>query len=65
MPDTKPDDSADALAKVLASHAALLWGEHKAADLQESLTQAARMILDIGQRPPAPDTEPACHPAAE
>ncbi len=65
MPATNPDSSAEDLAQVLAAHAALLWGQQKAADMGQSLTQAARMLLDIGQHPPAPDTEPACYPAAE
>jgi hypothetical protein len=65
MPDTKPDGSTEALAQVLAGHAALLWGDEKAANLQESLTQTARMLLDIGRRPPGSDTEPGCYPASQ
>ena len=42
MPDMNPDTSAEALAQVLAGHAALLWGAPRAADLQDSLTQAAQ-----------------------
>jgi hypothetical protein len=65
MPDTKPDGSTEALAQVLAGHAALLWGDEKAANLQEAMTQTARMLLDIGRRPPGSDTEPGCYPASQ
>jgi hypothetical protein len=65
MPDMKSDASAEALTQVLAGHAALLWGAEKAANLQESLTQTARMLLDIRQQLPGSDTEPGCYPAAQ
>ena len=65
MPDMKPDTSAEALAQVLAGHAALLWGAPKAAELQDSLTRTARMLLDIRQQLPGSYTEPGCYPAAQ
>ena len=65
MPNVTPDSSAEALTQVLAGHAALLWGGEKAASLQEAMTQTARMLLDIGRRPPGSDTEPGCYPASQ
>ena len=65
MPDMKPDTSAEALAQVLAGHAALLWDAPKAEALQDSLAQTARTLLEIRLRLPGSDTEPGCYPAAE
>ena len=61
----KPDTSAEALAQVLADHAALLWGAPRAGGLQDSLTQAAQTLMDVRQQLPDSDTEPGCYPAAE
>ena len=65
VPDMNPDTSAEALAQVLAGHAALLWGATRAADLQDSLTQAAQTLMDVRQQLPDSDTEPGCYPAAQ
>ena len=65
MPEMKSDTSAEALAQVLAGHAALMWGAPRAADLQDSLTQAAQTLMDVRQQLPDSDTEPGCYPAAQ
>ena len=65
MPDMKPDTPAEALAQVLVGRAALLWRAPRAADLQDSLTQAAQTLMDVRQQLPDSDTEPGCYPAAE
>ena len=65
VPDMKSDTPVEALAQVLAGHAALLWGAPRAADLQDSLTQAAQTLMDVRQQLPDSDTEPGCYPAAE
>ena len=65
VPDMKPDTPAEALAQVLAGHAALLWGVARAGELQDSLTQAAQTLMDVRQQLPDSDTEPGCYPAAE
>ena len=65
IPDMKSDTPAEALAQVLAGHAALMWGAPRAADLQDSLTQAAQTLIDVRQQLPDSDTEPGCYPAAQ
>ena len=59
------DTSAEALAQVLADHAAARWGAPRAADLQAPLARTAQSLLDVRQKLPGPDTEPGCYPAAE
>ena len=65
MPDMNPDTPVEGLAQALADHAALMWGAPRAADLQDSLTQAAQTLMDVRQQLPGSDTEPGCYPAAE
>ena len=65
MPEMKSDTPVEALAQVLAGHAALLWGAPRAADLQDSLTQAAQTLMDVRQQLPDSDTEPGCYPATQ
>ena len=64
MPDSTPNSSPEDLSRSLTTHAAVLWGEEKAAQLQDSIAQTARMLHDIARQFPAGDTEPACYPAA-
>ena len=65
MPDMNPDTPVEGLAQALVGHAALLWGAPRAADLQDSLTQAAQTLMDVRQQLPDSDTEPGCYPAAQ
>lgn len=65
MANMNADTSAEALAKVLAYHAAARWGAPRAEDLQDRLVQTAQSILDVRQVLPGPDTEPGSYPAAE
>ena len=65
MADMRAETSAEELAQVLAGHAALMWGPHRAADLHDPLARTAGSLLDIRQRLPGLYTEPGCYPAAE
>ena len=65
MPKDRPETDTETLAQVLTHHAALLWGAEKAALLQPSLEQAARMLREIGENLPGANSEPSCYPAAE
>ena len=64
MANMKADTSTEALAQVLADHAATKWGASRAADLQEPLARTVRTLLELRQNLPDPDTEPGCYPAA-
>ena len=65
MPEMKSVTPVEALAQVLAGHAALLWRAPRAGELQDSLTQAAQTLMDVRQQLPGSDTEPGCYPAAQ
>ena len=61
----KADTSAEALAQVLAAHAAAKWGASRAEVLQARLVHTAQTLLDVRQRLPGLYTEPGGYPAAE
>ena len=65
MTDLNADTSAEALAQVLAAHAAAKWGASRAEDLQDRLVQTAQTLLDLRGQLPGTYTEPGCYPAAE
>ena len=65
MANMKSDTSTEALARVLADHAAAMWGASRAEDLQDRLVQTAQTLQDLRRVLPGPDTEPGCYPAAQ
>ncbi len=65
MSDMKADTSAEALAQVMAGHAAFMWGPSRAEELHDPLVRTSQTILDILQQLPDIYTEPGCYPAAE
>ena len=64
MADLRADTSAEALAQVLAAHAAAKWGASRAEELQQRLVQTAQTLLDLRRQSPDPYTEPGGYPAA-
>ena len=50
------------MANHLVQQARTLWGEQRAAQIQESLEQTARMLAELGRNLPDRNVEPGCHP---
>ena len=65
MADMKSETSAEALAQVMAGHAAHMWGPARSEDLHDPLVRTAQAVLDVRQQLPGLYTEPGCYPAAE
>ena len=65
MADLKAGTSTEALAQVLAAHAAAKWGAPRAEVLQDRLVQNAQTLLDLRQQLPSLYTEPGGYPAAD
>jgi hypothetical protein len=62
MASKTPNPSAADIAAQLAEQARTLWGEQRAAQLEQTLEQTARMLLELGQSLPDRNVEPGCHP---
>ena len=58
MVNMKPNDSIEEIAVNLRAQAVRLWGEQRAAELEESLQQTASQLWDLGQETLHPDLEP-------
>jgi len=58
MVNMKPDDSIDEIARELRAQAVRLWGEQRAAALEDSMQQTARQLWEVGQVTPHRDLEP-------
>ena len=62
MASKTPNPSAADIEAQLAEQAKALWGEQRAAQLEQTLEQTARMLLELGQSLPDRNVEPGCHP---
>ena len=64
MPDPTPYSSTEAIAQGLTARAAALWGEARAAELQDSIATTSRLLHEIALEFPDGGVEPACYPVA-
>ena len=64
MPDPTPYSSAESIAQGLTARAAALWGEARAAELEDSIATTSRLLHEIAREFPDGSVEPACYPTA-
>ncbi len=64
MPDPTSYSSPEAIAQGLTARAVSLWGEARAAELQDSISTTSRLLHEIAREFPDGYVEPACYPAA-
>lgn len=64
MPDPTPYSSPEAIARGLTARAAALWGEARAAQLEDSIATTSRLLHEIAREFPDGYVEPSCYPAA-
>ncbi len=62
MANNTPNPSAADIAGQLTEQAKALWGERRAAQLQQSLEETARMLLELRHNLPDRDVEPGFYP---
>ena len=58
MVNMKPNDTVDEIARELRAQAVRLWGDQRAAELEDSLQQTAIQLWELGQVTPHRDLEP-------